>query len=173
MESIRIRPLTEPEERYLRKNEGESISFPGPLSVMGHSNHAYVRSTVHSDQAKLQRVYLDAGQYFDELVGCPPAPQGILVPINWSATEPLHYLNYVATNLGVPIFSVAGSNLLYFNCKYERVFADCIAYVDKSLANYDKSRSLWGKFFGSLSIEWQSREAEAIRNELMRIIKAG
>ena len=173
MASIRVRPLTEPEERYLRKNEGKCISFLGPLSIMGPSDHTYVNSTVHSDQAKLQRVYLDAGQYFDDLIGCPPAPEGIQVPVYWSSTEPLHYLNYVASKLGIPILSTAGStDLLYFNCKYDKTFADCVAYVDKSLAKYYKSRSLWSKFFGALSIEWQSSEADAIRDQLVRIIKA-
>lgn len=173
MTALRARPLTPSEERHLRNNEGKSISFPGPLSIMGASNHSFVESTYHSDNTHLYRVHLGSGQYMDEIMGCGPAEGGITVPIAWSMTEPFDYLLFVAKELGIPYYkNPTYEGLLYFQSKHEKAFAECVAYVDRILLSYENRRSLWERWFGPVfKLEWNSSESRAIREKLRQILR--
>lgn len=169
MASLRARPLTPGEESYLRKHEGKAITFSGPLSIIGTSDHMFVRSTVHSDLAKLYRVDLGSGQYITETIGCGPAEGGTTVPIVWSSKEPISYLLYVAKELGIPYFY--NFELVYFQNKFESAFAECVGYVDRTLLCYENKRSLLDSWFGPIcKNKWDSAEAKAILNELRRIL---
>ena len=169
---LRARPLTPGEERYLRKNEGKTITFFGPLSIMGASEHSFVQSTIHSDLTKLDRIHLGDGQYIKETVGFGPAKGGTTIPIEWSTEQAIHYLLFVANELGIPHFkSFEYKGLVYFQNKYEMVFAECVGYVDRTLLSYEKRRSLLGRWFGPIcKTEWNSAEAKAIREEVRRIL---
>lgn len=172
MASIRARPLTAGEERKLLTKDGKSISFSGPLSIMGPSDHTYVNSTVNSDQVRMKRIYLDAGQYFDEIYGCGPAQGGTSVDITWSTSEPLHYLKFIARELEIPYFTGHTLDVIYFQTKYEDIFAKCAAYVDHQMMRYVNSRSAISRWLGMASgPEWDSKEAEEIRSGVRRILK--
>ena len=169
MDSLRARPLTPGEESYLRKHEGKAITFSGPLSIIGRSDHMYVRSTGHSDLAKLYRVDLGYGQYITETIGrYGPAEGGTTVPIVWSTEQPIRYLLYVAEELGIPYFYSYG--LVYFQNKFESAFAKCVGYVDRTLLDYENKRSLLDRWFFPSQNGWDSAEAQAIREEVRRIL---
>lgn len=139
---------------------------------MGSSDHTYVNSTVNSDQVRMKRIYLDAGQYFDEIYGCGPAQGGTTVEITWSTSEPLHYLKFVARELEIPIFTGHTLDVIYFQTKYEDVFAKCAAYVDHQFERYVNSRTAIIRWLGIASgPEWNSNEAEDIRNGVREILK--
>lgn len=139
---------------------------------MGSSDHTYVNSTVNSDQVRMKRIYLDAGQYFDEIYGCGPAQGGTTVEITWSTSEPLHYLKFVARELEIPIFTGHTLDVIYFQTKYEDVFAKCAAYVDHQFVRYVNSRTAIIRWLGIASgPEWNSNEAEDIRNGVREILK--
>lgn len=172
MTSLRARPLTPGEERYLRKNEGNAITFSGPLSIMGASDHLYVQSTIHSDLTKLDRIHLGDGQYIEETIGCGSAKGGTTVPIEWNTEQTIRYLLFVANELSIPYFESSGyAGLVYFQNKHETAFAECVGYVDRTLLGYEKRRSLLDRWFGSIcKTEWNSAEAKAIREEVRRIL---
>jgi hypothetical protein len=187
MTSIRIRKLTPPEERYLRVNEGKDIKFSGPLSIMGLSNHSFVRGTTHTYEARVVRIDLGGGQYIEDLGGCPSPPAGITVPIDCTWKVPLYYLSFVASDLGVPFFyiglSFRGANCIgenhiaedtgvtYLPHKYESAFAECLGLVGRTVAGYEKNRTLLNRWFGSnRKTDWDSVESNAIRAKIRQIL---
>lgn len=171
MASIRTRPLTAGEERKLLTKDVKSKSFTGPLSIIGPDDHLYVRTTVNSDQVRLKRVYLDGGQYFDDIVGSGPAKGGITVPITWSIGSPLDYIKFIATELGIPHFTGHTLDIVYFQTRYENAFAECVAYVDQNLMAYVNTRSSIARWLGMASEpDWDSKEAQDIRDGVRRIL---
>lgn len=176
MASLRARPLTPGEERRLRKDDGKAITFSGPLSIMGESEHTYVRSTVHSDLTKSHRVHLGDEQYMEETIGCGLADSGTTVPIAFSTKQAIRYLLFVANELDIPFFEISEFprlGLVYFQSKYETAFAECVGYVDHTLLSYEIKRSLLVRWLGSICQTeewWNSAEAKAIREEVSRIL---
>jgi hypothetical protein len=172
MTSLRARPLTPGEERYIRKSERDAINFSGPLSIIGASDHLYVQSTIHSDLTKLERIHLGEGQYIEETTGYGPAEGGVTISIEWDAEYALRYLLFVAKELGIPYLERPGqTGLVYFQSKRETAFAESVLYVDRTLASYEKRRSFLDRWFGPICMtEWSSGEAKAIREEVRQIL---
>lgn len=170
MSSIRVRPLTAAEERYLRNNEGKAIIFSGPLSIIGSAEHRYVSSTIHSDIVKSHHEYLGNGDYILETTGCGAAEGGKTVLMAWGLNDSMHYVLFVAREQNINYFQSSGyPGIVYIQTRYESVFAECIAYVDRTLHSRYLKQSWFGRMFGG-GPDWNSAEANNIRKEVGRIL---
>lgn len=166
MSPLRIRRLTQGEERLLRKEEAGKISFKGPLSIIGRADHPYVCSTIHSDSVKMIKMDLGGGQFVNELMGSGPAEGGITIRLSykmgWQAGA---YVFDAASALNIPtFFRLSHGNLTYFPSRYEQAIADCYYSVDAALMDYYQRRSILSRCFGSIhDPDWNSGEAKRIR----------
>ncbi len=147
----------------------------GRLSIMGSSDHTYVKSTINSDQTTTERIHLGDGQYIDEVMGGGPAKGGTTVPIRWSPEEAFAYLLHAADELSIPYFRVLAfsrsDDVVYFQSKFEYAFATCARYIDSTLDRYESQRSLMSRIFGPVCItDWDSVEGKDILREVKRIL---
>lgn len=172
MTKLRIRILTPGEESYLRRKNLSEIQFPGPLAILGPSNHPTVTSTLDSDNVKPYRVNLGGGDYMHELMGVLDADPGLTSQELWSIEQPIKYITAAAIEAKVPFF--AGKyhrDLLYFQNPYNEAIIRCISFVDYNLRKYEAGRSTFDRWFGpACGTTWESQASKFIRSELAKFL---
>lgn len=171
MTQLRARSLTAGEDRHLRKKEGSTLNFPGPLSILGPLNHSFVTSTIDSDTTQSHRVNLGGSDYIDETLGVSEIKDGHTTPELNFLEYSLQFLLASAKELKIH-YHVRPNyiELIYFQSIYEGSFIEGVSYVSRELCNFERNRSLLDRWFGSsCKTNWESPEASSIRNGLSEI----
>lgn len=167
---IWARPLTASEEEYIQQDRyGTKIDFLGPLAIIGPADHPYIHSL--NVKLKTRRIYLDGGQYIDEVTGGGPASGGIKIPVVWSSG--CGYLLNAASNLGIPYcYHQSAIDLIYFQGKYLEAFIKGFSYADHALAKWNKSLSFFSKCFGATYPDPEGEVAREIVEGVRRILRS-
>jgi hypothetical protein len=172
--SICVRQLTEEEEKYFRKSDlGRKTVSLGPMSIMGPADHSHIKC-LNIDR-KTYRVDLGGGQYIDELLGpWQPPIEGKAVQVVWGAQNPHYYLLAAAEKLDIPFFHTSKyrnyDSPLYFQSVYADVFLESFSYADRAFDAWYNNRSFLARWFGGMQPEPNSNEANAISEEIRRIL---
>ena len=166
---IWARPLSASEEDYIKQDRyGTKINFLGPLAIIGPADHLYI----HRLNVKLEshRIYLDGGQYIDEVIGGAPAAGGVKTEVAWSF-DSLNYVLKGAENLNIPFcYHNYSLDLVYFQSAFLDVFVKGFSYADHALAKWHKNLSFLSKCFGASYPDPDGKESHEIAMNVRKIL---
>ena len=168
--SMMVRPLTRLElqnKDFLKTLAGQHVvAFGRPMSIMGPSDH--YRLAMQSIEIKLPADYWvqlrDLG--FSDGPGAPAATGGRTVPILWGAD--FAFLRNAAIDLKIPAFDQ--NDLLYFESVFEDAFLDAFSYADQTQFEMHKNAFFLSRIFGFGVPNWNSKEANAIKEGVRKIL---
>lgn len=169
---IWVRPLSDAEEEYLKKNDvWPQLAALRPLSIMGREDSYFLK---HANvEVWSRRVDLGGGQYIYESSSGPTPTGGQKVPVVWSIDSSMNLVADAARASGIPFVTHPSDyNVLYFQTRFSNAFLQAFRCADMELHNWYNRRSVLVRWFGPMQPDWDSEDSKAYRERVRKAFAA-